>query len=133
MRTMLPNIMIFSVFNFDVNKDVNEIAHSVLLDNLKAHDIPHIELLGMYKGREEKSILISGFEHREIVESTCKAFRQECYLESYHDRACALVYPDGKRVSVGTMTAVSKAEAQAQDSFSYNPVGDQYFITKATF
>lgn len=97
---------------------------------MKNQDLPVLELEGKYNGTEERSILVRGFEHRSIVEKLCKEFNQECYLESHNDRSTALVYPDGHRESLGTLIPVSRSEAEAVGSWSYNPEVRQYFITK---
>lgn len=124
------NILIFSVFQAKHSKALNVDTHAQVLATLKQAGLPVLELQGKYKGNEELSILVDGFEHRATVERLCKTFNQECYLESHNDRATSLVYPDGTRQDVGTLVPVSKQEAEAVGSYSYNPLVDQHFITR---
>lgn len=130
MRDLKPNILIFSVFQSKLSQALNHDTHREVLTALKGAGLPVIELQGQYNGSPEMSILIQGFEHRATVERLCQKFNQECYLESHNDRATFLVFPNGDRQSIGTLVAVSKAEAEAHGSFSYNPIADQHFVTR---
>ena len=130
MRALNTNIMIFSVFQKGVSKELNTSRHNAVLQSLKRSNTPCIELQGKYDGNEELSILVEGFEHRQDVEYFCREYSQECYLESYNDRATSLVYPDGRRQPIGTLTNVSESEAKASIGYSFNPISEQYFITK---
>lgn len=125
-----PNVLIFSVFQKGLPELVNQMAHKQLFAILERQGFPVLALSGRYNGVNELSILIEGFQHRETVERLCKEFNQESYLESHNDRATFLVYPDGRRESIGTLTPVSKTEAKASSGYSYNPVVDQYFVTR---
>lgn len=125
-----PNVLIFSVCQAALPELVNKMAHTQMLSILQNQGMPIMELQGRYNGSNEMSILIQGFEHRETVERICKDFNQECYLESHSDRATFLVYPDGRKESIGTLTPVSKQEAEQVGSFSYSPLMDQYFVTQ---
>lgn len=129
MRT-LPNVLIFSVFQKGVSVTQNDATHKQVLQALNDSGVPCIELTGRYNGVNEKSILVQGFEYRATVEKACKTFSQECYLESHNDRATSLVYPDGRRESIGILTAVSHDEAMNAIGFSYNPIAKQYYICK---
>lgn len=125
-----PNILIFSVFQKTVPAPLNEMAHQKVLSLLKTEGIPSMELQGQYEGSDETSILVEGFEHRATVERICQDFAQECYLESHNDRATFLVFPNGDKQAIGTLVPVSKQEAEQLGNFSYNPVVDQYFVTR---
>jgi hypothetical protein len=124
------NVLIFSVFQKGLPELVNKMAHTQILSILKRQGFPVLELQGRYNGAEELSILVDGFEHRDTVARLCSEFNQECYLESHNDRATFLVFPNGDTQSIGTLTGVSKQEAEAVGSYSYNPIIDQYFVTK---
>lgn len=125
-----PNVLIFSVFQSKLPEIVNKLAHTQLIAVLEKQGYPVMELQGRYNGSNELSILISGFEHRAMVERICQDFNQECYLESHNDRATFLVYPDGRKESIGTLTPVTKQEAEAVGSYSYSPLVDQHFVTR---
>lgn len=124
------NILIVSVFQSKLSQALNHDTHREVLKALKDSGVPVLELQGRYNGVNELSILVDGFEHRSTVERIAKTFNQECYLESHNDRATFLVYPDGRRESIGTLTPVSKQEAEQVGSFSYNAVIDQHFVTR---
>jgi len=126
---ILPNILIFSVFEKNQTAAYNEGMHAEILRMMQDKCIPHLELQGKYSGNNEKSILVEGFERRSMVENLCKLYAQECYLESHSDRQTFLVFPDGTKKAVGKLTNVSKEVAEASDSFSYNPLSGQYFVT----
>ncbi len=124
------NILIFSVFQKGQTWEANRNAHVKAMQFLKTSLIPHMELTGRYDGNDELSILVDGFKYRDVVAMFCKANNQECYLESHNDRATFLVFPDGKVQGIGRLTGVSKEEAMGAIGYSYNPLVDQYFITK---
>ena len=125
-----PNLLIVSVFQDSVLEDINRARHGNALKVLQSKGVPCIELQGRYLGKNELSILVQGFENRELVERLSSEFNQKCYLESYNDRATFLVYPDGRRDSIGTLQNVSQDEAEAADGYSFNPISGQYFISK---
>lgn len=125
-----PNILIFSVFQKTNTHELNVTNHNKILRALKGYGIPVIELQGKYNGADEMSLLISGFEHRAVVEVLCKDFNQECYLESHNDRDTNLVFPDGSRQNIGKLVPVTKEEAEVNGSYSYDPQVGQYFVTK---
>lgn len=125
-----PNVLIFSVFQKSRTLSVNQLAHKQIFKLLEEQGLPVLHLSGRYDGNEELSILVEGFEHRATVERLCKEFNQECYLESHNDRASFLVFPDGSKQSIGTLVAVSESEAETLGSYSYNPVVDQYYVTR---
>lgn len=125
-----PNILIVSAFQKGQTLLENTNKHNEAVEVLRSRLVPFKVLQGKYNGVTELSILVSGFEHRELVESISKSNNQECYLESHNDRTTNLVYPDGARVSIGVLTGVTKDEAESVGSYSYDPLVDQYFVTK---
>jgi len=130
MRTIQPEIMIFSVFQSSRPITSNIVEHNATIMQLKGLKIPYLELEGYYKGIGKKSILVQGFEHRQIVEDFVKVHNQEYYLESHNDRISYLVCPDGTKTLMGKLVNVSKIEALKEDNYSYNPVTNEYFITR---
>ncbi|NJO48173.1 MAG: hypothetical protein HC840_00495 [Leptolyngbyaceae cyanobacterium RM2_2_4] len=130
MRALNSNILIVSVFQLKLSQALSHDTHREVLTALQDSGVPVLELQGRYNGVNELSILVDGFEHRATVERIAKTFNQECYLESHNDRATFLVYPDGRRESIGTLVGVSKHEAETVGSYSYNPLVDQYFVTR---
>ena len=123
------NVLIFSVFQKSSSLVSNATSHARVVKGLQAQNIPFVELRGKYEGVEELSILVEGFSHRPLVESLCKEFKQECYLESHNDRASFLVFPNGDKTAVGTLQGVTKEVAEAHGSYSYNPLVGQHYVT----
>lgn len=124
------NILVFSVFQLGLTHEQNFRTHVRVLSELKSNLIPCGELKGRYNGTDEMSIMIVGFQHRELVESLVKTFNQESYMESHNDRKSFLVYSTGLKEYIGTLTPVSRAEAEASGAYSYSPPLDQFFVTK---
>ena len=125
------NVLIFSVYQANLSNKDNVINHYNVLETLEKNNIPFVELSGSYKGIPERSILVNDFAFRNIVEDLVTKFNQECYLESHgNDRSAYLVYPNGVRKAVGTLTAVDQAEAHKHDAWSYNVHTQTYWVTK---
>lgn len=122
------NILIFSVFQKGVSKELNTSRHNDVMARLKRSGVPCIELQGKYNGSEELSILVDGFNHRADVEYFCNEYNQECYLESHSDRFTSLVFPNGTRQDLGYMVPVTKDEAEAAGSYSYNPLSGYFMV-----
>lgn len=123
--------LVFSVYNSSRPLVENIDQHTALIDDLTNSRIPYVELLGSYKGVQERSILISNADkYIYLVEQLCKLHGQESYLSLDVDRHAELVYlSDSRRESIGYITAVSETEAKSKDAWSYNPIVKQYYIT----
>jgi hypothetical protein len=122
-----PNIMIFSVFKGIKSDELNHHSVCLVLDEM---NVPYSLLAGFYEDKQETSILVEGFEHRETVETFCKLYNQDCYLESHgNDRSTNLVFPDGSRTSIGVLTSVPKTVVTSSMNYSYSSDLDQYFVT----
>lgn len=125
-----PNILIVSAFQKGQTLLENTNKHNETVGMLSARMIPFKVLQGRYNGIDELSILVSGFEHRELVENIAKSNSQECYLESHNDRSTFLVFPDGSKQGIGVLTGATKEEAEAVGAYSYDPQEGLYFVTK---
>lgn len=129
--------LIFSVYLSSKDDKINIYNHEAVMKMLKKRQIPYVELYGRYMWEQEESILVDGFEHRELVEDIVKAFGQESYLESHGDGSTFLIFTDdvfkGCRKYIGQFIAVSEEQAKASRSYSYNPNIGQYFITQLDF
>ncbi len=128
MRTLNKQILIFSTYQSTHPEVLNSMNHSNTMKLLKSRGVPFKELVGVYDGTQEKSILVP-VKYRGTVESLCDKYSQECYLESHSDRFCELIYPDGSKVGIGTLREMSTEEVLEIDNYTYDPSTDKYWGT----
>lgn len=128
MRSINSNIMIFSVYRSGTSSFDNYYAHRKAVENFQHAGIPFVELEGVFNGVKELSIMVLGFQYRQIVESYSREYNQECYLESHNDRVTFLVYPDGSRIRLGVLRSVSQSEALAARGYTYRPDTNTYYL-----
>lgn len=128
---VLPNLLIFSVFNPARTEQENTQIHTEILKNLKETGTPVKELHGVFEGQHELSILVMGFEHRDLVEMLMREHNQLSYLESHNDRESYLVFPGlrNERVSLGKLLSVSPITATRTSNYSYDPEANTYWTT----
>ena len=129
MRHIPKPILIFSIYRADESKETNEVAHYAAMSVLEGAKAEFIELEGSYLNQREKSFLVQDWELRGLIETLCRAYKQESYIESHGDRFTTLCYLNGHRENIGYLVNVSEQEAKASGSWSYNP-NSGYFITK---
>lgn len=120
------NILIFSVFQAGLG-EVNEMNHRMVLDRLDMMGIGYTILDGCYMGTYERSVMLMGFDHEDLVKSIVKAYNQECYLRSYGDRVTELVYSN-RIEKIGVLVPVNSVEGL--DSWTYHRELKQYFTVK---
>jgi hypothetical protein len=90
-------------------------------------------LVGMYQGRSERSF-ISNWKHLPDIRPWLK--KEESILKLHrHDARdipqATLMYLDCDRQhELGCLVTVSHDEALACDSWTYDPLGERYFITR---
>jgi hypothetical protein len=128
---MYNNIVIFSVFRNEF-ADTNEKSHRSTILALNGIGIETTEVLGVYNGSSEKSIMVDATIYNyENVLSIAKIFKQESVLRVDHLGNAHLYFPENTTVlSIGTLTEVSEAEAKSNDSYTYLPDSNVYLITK---
>lgn len=122
-------IIIFSVFQKDNPEYHNEDIHQTIKNVFDQNNVGYKELIGVYKGQEEKSLLVTAI-HEDKVKELCKQFNQECYLYSDSDRNTFLCYPDNKVINIGTLKSTTKDIAITKDSYSYDPEYNMYWIAE---
>jgi hypothetical protein len=126
MHNVTERVYIFSVYNSTRNETENAEVHKRHLELLKAKGYSPTTVDGRYQGKDEKSILLFGFNSTEsVVEEIAKAQLQESYVVVYYDGFAELVFNTGTRKGIGTMREVSEAEAKSKDAFS--KIGSQWF------
>lgn len=126
---MYSNKIIFSVFR-DEFVDSNEKSHRSTILALNGLGIETVEVLGVYKGSSEKSIMVTLNDYTlENVMSIAKLFNQESILIS--EGKTGLLFLDGSDVlDLGKLTEVSEIEAKQNDSYTYIPSTNTYIVAK---
>lgn len=122
-------IIIFSVFRANETNEHNKDVHETVKVSLQSKNIGFKELMGVYNGVSELSLLV--LAHNEnAVKDLCAQFKQDCYLYSGPDRNTELVYPDNRRESIGTLQRISEYEAKSLNSFTYDFVDNSFWAAK---
>ena len=128
---MYRNLIIFSVFR-DEFAETNEKSHRATILDLNSKGIETTEVLGVYKGSSEKSIMVVDtiFNHKAVL-TMAKVFNQESILMSNFVGEATLFFPSTKEVTnIGKLIQVSEIEAKLNDSYTYIPETNTYLITK---
>lgn len=126
MRTLNPEILIFSVFHANRDDASNQDNHQCTVNRLTQLGIGHKVLDGVYKNTSEKSILVLS-DRIDLVRVLCKQFNQECYLRSDSDRNTYLVYPDGTESHIGTLKRISESDAKRLDAYSIDTTDGSFW------
>jgi len=101
---------------------------------LEVDKIPFLEVEGFYKGDSEKSLMV--LTSGEFAFKTCfelaRIFNQESVLTRDNENNARLVYLNNSQppLRLGKLIQVSEVEARSQDSFTYVPKTNEYYITK---
>jgi hypothetical protein len=126
---MYNNKIIFSVFR-DEFADTNEKSHRSTILALNGLGIETTEVLGVYNGSSEKSIMVQLTDYNiENVLSITKLFKQESILIS-DDHKAYLLFLEGETLSLGGLQEVTEIEAKTNESYTYVPSTGVYLITK---
>ena len=126
-----PHIFIFSVYRTSETKEDNLKNHNSVMKYLSEWGHDPVELIGRYKGVDEKSILITGQKNFDVVKGMCSVYNQETFLESNSDRQTDIIDVNtGERKRIGILESVTEKEALASRDFSYNPTTELYYMVK---
>ena len=127
---MYNNKIIFSVFR-DEFADTNEKSHRSTILALNGLGIETVEVLGVYKGSSEKSIMVVLNDYTlENVMSIVKLFNQESILISDNFKAFLVFLDGGNNIVLGNLVEVSEIEAKQNDSYTYIPSSNTYIVAK---
>jgi len=126
---MYNNKIIFSVFRNEFT-DTNEKSHRSTILALNGLGIDTVEVLGVYMGSSEKSIMVQLTDYNyDNVMTIAKLFNQESIL--YVNDSATLVFMDGSPdLSLGKLEEVSEVEAKQNDSYTFIPSTNKYIIAK---
>lgn len=131
MKTLNVPQLIVSSFENTQTLEQNLAEFESLKGWLKVLDVPFKELVGRYKGVDERSVLISS-EHRQLVDAIVRDWNQESYLELYYDGFAELVFNNGSRERIGYIKPVSADEASKLDAFTLDvESGQHYAVVKS--
>ena len=125
------NLGAYVVFSIDRQNDpifVNAFAAAFAAAETKGRLVP---LIGCYKGEREVSFIAYACDFWAVAYEGGWARGQESILfvtECNKQYATLLFLADGRTEALGSLKSVSKAEALAQDAWSYNPRTGNYFI-----
>lgn len=127
---MYNNKIIFSVFR-DEFADSNEKSHRSTILALNSLGIETTEVLGVYKGSSEKSIMVALNDYTmDNVLTIAKLFNQESILISDNFKASLIFLDGGNNIVLGQLTEVSEIEAKSNDSHTYIPSTNTYIVAK---
>ena len=125
---MYTNKIIFSVFRNEFS-DTNEKSHRSTVLALNGLGIETTEVLGVYMGSSEQSIMVDLTDYNmENVLTIAKLFNQESILVS--DSKAYLLFLEGDTMSLGGLEEVSETEAKSNDSYTYIPSTNKYIVAK---
>lgn len=131
------NKIIFSVYRNDRAEETNRNNHRNVLKTLKGLNIPCFEVIGVYKGSKERSIVVysmtieSHSDRLELIKGIASKHSQESILEVHHDGYSLLHYlKEFKSVYIGHFKSTEKDTAIRQDCYTFEPVSKQYYIVE---
>ena len=113
------------------SKAVNVASTKSLEHLLTSLKIPHGPIIGSYNGTEEHSYLIMGEKYEALVKVLSAQYKQESYLKVDENRVATLIYSKGPETKLGQFVEISELEAESIPNWSYSPVLNSYFTTKA--
>lgn len=82
-------------------------------------NVPYKPLLGSYKGKEEASFLVVGFEHFDLIKSLMKRFKQESVLSVTPQRRAYLYFGGDKTEFLGDFGMLTEDKARKLGNWSY--------------
>jgi len=114
----------------DVKTDIENIKrHYAMMQQLKDQKVPFKELYSSYQGKPERSLAFEGDHHKPLVDKIASQFNQESTLSIHPNGDTHLHYGD-KSDHIGKWQEVSKEDAIANQSYSFDPSSKKYWIAK---
>jgi hypothetical protein len=92
-----------------------------------------VHCIGYWEGTLEPSFMLTLQDFNDHVKPYGYVDNQICVMECNSKdsrQPCVLVYPDGKRESVGPMVEVSAADAMQSNAWTYRMDNGKYFVAK---
>lgn len=114
----------------DVKSDVDNIKrHYAMMQQLRDQKIPFRELYSSYKGKPERALAFEGDHHKPLVDKIASQYNQETTLSIHPNGDTHLHYGDQSN-HIGKWQEVSKEDAIANQSYSFDPGSQKYWIAK---
>ena len=134
MRSQFKNIVIFSAEKNDRNDLYNAQMHMSARILLEDSGLAFTEVVGSYKGLNEKSFLVvlnDIDKDYAFVRSLAESAQQESILFRDNENNARLDFLTGDHgYNLGQLVEVSKNEAMTLDNYTYVPSTNKYFTTK---
>lgn len=125
-------VVIFSAFRSELSEATNEYHHLEAMEVLRDNGIRFKEVLGVYKGVSEKSIVVvlDSVSQLHIPIGIANRYNQESVLILDADTRKANLYylKSGQSESIGVFEAVSESEAKSRDAYTFDHVNNVYYI-----
>jgi len=131
MKTPFIPCIIFSVEKSTNNNFVNGTNKRITEASLSAMKISYEKVLGNYQGTEEMSYIVTDMTKLDVIIGIAREFDQESILLRNEDNDCKLYFLESKQYQpIGKLEAVTVTEALNNDSYTYSPRLNQYFICR---
>jgi hypothetical protein len=131
MKAQYQPCIIFSAELSDNTMVQNKFNSREVSQQLTIRGIPFETILGSYKGSEEISFIVS-YEYLAVALRLAKSYNQHSILLRDNENNASLrILESGEFVNLGKMVNVSVEEALENDSWSFHPKLNKYFICKA--
>ncbi len=123
------NSLIFTVCRPRYPDKLNLELHFKVIDKLEQLGIPHKELWHNPYSKLDLSILIKGFEYRNIVQNFCLSYDQESYKELHTDGSLYECYDHSTdprhKIALGFLRTADKLN----EAVLFDPYTQLYFNT----
>ena len=130
-------LIIFSVYQDNKGYETNISNHKHIIGELKYKGVAFKEVIGVYNGKSEVSIMAEikrGYEDINLyVPLICILYNQESFLrlgriQAHGLRKAELVYQGGGVNGIGYFRSVAKSKAIVTDAYTYDIETDTYYM-----
>jgi hypothetical protein len=130
MRQINANLIFFSVWQNELDYDINVENSLNVFQLLKERGIEVVRYLGKYKGQQELSFCINANDWDNVIDLVEES-KQESVLFVSGDRHATLIFMDNRKPQkLGTFKKVPSEYALELDAWSYNPTNKTFFIVE---
>lgn len=136
MKSLNTNKVFVSAYRTDKTYSENEQNHSKAIELLKREGFNYRVVTGVWKGVQERSILLEANDYRthsdhvDAALGIARLFNQDAVLEVAHD-GHAVIHDTGSGSGskpIGTFRETSKEDALNRDGYTFDVVTDRYFV-----
>lgn len=105
----------------------NEMLTTEMREYLLNLKIPFVEMIGFYKGSEEVSFMIIGWEHEHHVKYLKGYYEQDCYMMVDSNRFASLHYAHNNQYILGKFREITKEQADKSDSYTWDFLNNKFY------